>query len=83
MYWRILFANQHPKRQKDTVIQDGIWQEYNTLSTTNNSFRDMLAPGLRIISQVFVFKKAAASMRDRLTAVINAPEKPRFFSSRC
>jgi hypothetical protein len=57
MYWRILFANQHPKHQKDTAIQDEIWQEYNTLSTTNNTFPDMLAPDLCIISQVFVFKK--------------------------
>jgi hypothetical protein len=83
MYWRILFANQHPKRQKDTVIQDEIWQEYNTLSTTNNSFPGMLAPDLCIISQVFVFKKTAVSARGRLTAVMNALEKSWLFSFRC
>jgi len=43
----------------------------------------MLASGLCNISQVFVFKKTAVSNRGHLTTVMNAPEKPWFFSVRC
>jgi len=64
MCWQILYANLLQNLTKDAVIQDEIWQEYNTVSMTNNTFREMPVHYLHSISQVFVFKKTAVFQND-------------------
>jgi hypothetical protein len=65
-----LAANSYPILLIDAVIQDEIWQEYNTLSMISNSLLEPLASRWVGYRQVFVFKKTADVVGDNLTAVI-------------
>jgi len=65
-----LAANSYPILIIDALIQDEIWQEYNTVSMISNSLHEALVAGPVGHRQVFVFKKTADAPGDNLTAVM-------------
>ena len=54
--WTFVIAKSRSNLPQDALIHRGIWQEYNSVSTSKRGLRDAGAPGLPPQPQVLVFK---------------------------